>query len=126
MSSAFIAAVLVFAWIGIHNLAGFIVFCALYGFTSAIIVTLPAAVVPWLSPSMDVIGTRLGMGWFPVGISVLVGSPIAAAAANIPEDDFLGMQLFSGIMMAAGGCLFVVPLLHIRKKRREKGLKGFA
>ncbi|KAF2178963.1 hypothetical protein K469DRAFT_731386 [Zopfia rhizophila CBS 207.26] len=56
------AIVLLLSWIGIHNTPGLVVFCAIYGFVSGVLITGPAAAVvhPILSPSMSVIGTRLG------------------------------------------------------------------
>ena len=57
--------VVLFAWIGVTTTAGFVVWCICWGFISGVLVTAPAASIPhaMLSPSLDVIGARLGMSW---------------------------------------------------------------
>lgn len=51
----------------------------LYGFLSAALVTLRPSLGVALAPDRTVIGTRLGMTFFVVGISMLIGSPVAGA-----------------------------------------------
>ena len=109
--------VLLFAWIGIYNVPGFVVFCFLYGFLSGVLVTAPAAAVahPVLSPSLSVIGLRLGMSWLLASFSVLAGSPIVGALVDIKTASFLKGQCFAGGMMAIGALCLVWPLITIMR-----------
>jgi len=52
-----------FGWFGVHTLAGLDVWVIFWGFTAGPLVTMPAAVVPQLSPDPGLIGTRMGMIW---------------------------------------------------------------
>ena len=116
MSSSFAGAILILCWMAIHNLPGFIVFCVLWGFCSGILASIPAAIVPLLSPSMDRIGTRMGMAWTGGAVGILIGSPIAGAISNPSQNNFTGAQALSGSVMALGTVLLFVPWRHIRSK----------
>ena len=117
--------VLLFAWIGIHDLTGFFVFSALFGFCSGVLVSVPPATIPHpvLSPSLDVVGTRLGMCWSMTGMGVLVGSPIAGAFIDTSSKDvsFFGAQVFAGSCMAAAAIVLAIPCMAIIRhdKRRD-------
>ncbi|KKA20232.1 hypothetical protein T310_5738 [Rasamsonia emersonii CBS 393.64] len=71
-----IAALLAFAWISIHNTAGLIVFCILYGFFSGTFVSLPPTTIVTLSPNLGVVGVRMGMNFTLAAVGLLVGTPI--------------------------------------------------
>lgn len=80
-------------WIGVKNFAGLIVFCTFYGLFGGLIPTMPATAISALCPSLDVVGTRMGMAFFPAGIGVLLSTPVAGALATASSDGFLGAQL---------------------------------
>jgi len=109
------AVVVLFAWIGIHNVSGFVAFCVLWGFISGVLTTAPAVAVahPVLSPSMDVIGTRLGMSSSIAAVGILIGSPIAGALVGADMGHFLPAQAFAGATMAAGALCLITPLVAI-------------
>ena len=77
--TSLISCLLAFAWIGIHDPAGLIVFAILYGFFSGAFISLPPPTIVTLSPSLDVVGTWIGMSGFFASIGLLVGTPIAGA-----------------------------------------------
>jgi len=117
------SSVMLFAWIGIHTLADFVVFCVLFGFFSGILISAnPVAIAhPVISPTPGVIGTRLGMQWFATSIGVLVGAPIAGALGDDGTDKaFRKLEIFSGVTMAAGACFFLVPLIAIYRHEKRK------
>lgn len=62
------SAVVLFGWFGVHSLAGLDVWTIFWGLTAGPLVTLPAAVVPQLSPDPGLIGTRMGMIWLCAAI----------------------------------------------------------
>ena len=120
-----ICSVLLFGWIGVVNVSGFYAFAALFGFFSGVLVSVPPATVahPVLSPSMSVVGTRLGMSWSFTGLGVLVGSPIAGALIKeLPDGsmDFLDAQIFAGACMVVAAAVLVVPLVAIWRYDRQK------
>ncbi|TVY21568.1 Aspyridones efflux protein apdF [Lachnellula arida] len=102
--NAFIAAsgpcaALLFGWMGIHNEAGVIVFCLLYGFFSAGMITLPAMVIAVvLCPDMREYGVRLTMQLVPSGLGILIGNPIAGA---ILPSGWVQLQGFAAATVAA-------------------------
>jgi MFS family permease len=69
-------AILVFAWMGIHNTPGLIIFAILYGFFSGCFVSVSPTVIVTLTANMREIGTRVGMSFACAGIGSLVGSPV--------------------------------------------------
>ncbi|KEQ68568.1 MFS general substrate transporter [Aureobasidium namibiae CBS 147.97] len=75
--------ILSFCWNAIRDLAGYIVWLVVYGFISGMVVTLPAVVLPYLCPSMAVLGTRLGMVYAAGGIGFLISSPVALAINDV-------------------------------------------
>lgn len=115
------AGILLFSWISIHSVPSFLAFCAWYGILSGVLVSAPSAAVshPVLSPSMNVIGTRMGMGWMFGGAGVLIGSPIAGALANVHKARFAPAQAFAGAMLTAGGLCLIVPLVAVLKYNKR-------
>lgn len=57
------SAVVLLSWLGVQSLAGLDVWVVFYGITAGPLVTIPAAIVPQLSPDPSLIGTRMGMIW---------------------------------------------------------------
>lgn len=96
---AAISSLLAFCWIAIHSKAGLIVFCILYGFFSGTFVSLPPTTVVSLSPSLGVVGTRMGMSFAFAGLGLLVGTPVAGAILG-SGTDFVGVQAFCGAIVA--------------------------
>lgn len=93
------SAVLIFAWIGISNKAGVIVFCILYGLCSAGISSLPSSVVAIsMCPNIRQLGRRLLMITIPGATGLLVGYPTAGA---ILPSGWLSLQLFSATTVSA-------------------------
>ena len=119
----FVGVILLFSWIGIHSLPGFIVFCVSWGLVSGVLVTAPPAAVahPVLSPSLSVIGLRLGMSWLLASVGVLCGSPIVGALVDIKTASFLKAQCFAGAMMALGALCLVWPLVTILRYKAPHG-----
>ncbi|CEH12521.1 Monocarboxylate transporter [Ceraceosorus bombacis] len=99
------AAILAFAWIGIHNVPGIIVFSVLYGFFSGTFVSLPPSTMAALSSDLSQIGTRMGQSFFVAGLGVLIGTPVAGVL--IKGDDFVRTQVFCGALIAVSVVLMV-------------------
>ncbi|KAJ4205022.1 hypothetical protein NW759_014688 [Fusarium solani] len=111
-----VAGTLALCWIAVHNLGGFAAFLVLYGFFSGAVTTLPAFIIPYLSPSLAVIGTRMGVMYGAAGFGALIGTPIALAI-DTHGRPFLGAQLWNGLTILFASCLCVYPLHEARKRR---------
>jgi MFS family permease len=109
------------AWIGVHTEGAFIAFAVLYGFFSGALIPLPPAIFPIVCPDPRVLGARLGMAQAMGSIASLIGPPIAAALAQVgtqgDERNYLGLQLFSGLIMFTGGVQLIILWVLLIKKR---------
>ncbi|PLB52452.1 MFS general substrate transporter [Aspergillus steynii IBT 23096] len=112
------------AWISVANLAGLAVFSVMFGiFSGIIIATLPLVVVhPLISPRCGVIGTRMGMVWFVGGVGILIGSPIGGSlTSETAVNHFLGLQVFSGVVMLASLVFLSVTVAIFQRHRESVG-----
>lgn len=116
-----IATILIFAWIGINNEAGAIVFACIYGYASGAIVSLPPTIIARLSPDLSMMGTRMGMCFVFAGTGLLIGNPIAGALLNLEEAEFWKAQTFTGVMVATGAAFFIG--LRLLKWKQGDGWK---
>ncbi|KAJ6013847.1 hypothetical protein N7540_008438 [Penicillium herquei] len=117
-----IATIMAFAWMGIHNEAGAIVFACIYGFASGAIVSLPTTILLRLSPNLAIVGTRMGMAFTCAGLGLLIGNPIAGALLNLEKAMFWKAQLFCAIMVVTGLAFFI--WLRLLMWRRGEGWKA--
>ncbi|EEH34837.2 hypothetical protein PAAG_05884 [Paracoccidioides lutzii Pb01] len=114
---SFACAVLLFAWMGIHSIAGSIVFSCLYGFFSGALVSLPPTVIASLSPDLSLVGTRMGMCFWFAGLGLLIGNPIAGALLDIYSSVFWKAQLFVAVLLITGtGFLAWVRIMVAKEK----------
>ncbi|KAJ5093147.1 hypothetical protein N7456_009008 [Penicillium angulare] len=111
-----IASVLAFAWIGIHNEAGTIVYSIIYGYASGAIVSLPPTIVAKISPNLSIVGTRMGMCFTFAGVGLLIGNPIAGTLLDLSNKIFWKAQLFSAVTVVAGSALFILLRIVMGKK----------
>ena len=97
-----IAAAMVLAWCWIldRNIAGMVVWAALYGFFTGCFVSMPPPIVVSLSSSLDSIGARMGMVFSIGGLGILIGNPVAGAILSSPSG-FLGLQVFGAACVTA-------------------------
>lgn len=118
------SAVLCLAWIGCRTENSFIAFAALYGCFSGALIPLPPSVFNRVCPDPKVYGARLGMSQALNSVGSLIGAPIAAALASATSTDgttnYLGLQLYAGAIMTAGG-LMLMGLWLILIRRRGSG-----
>ena len=114
---------LLFGWIGVTTIPGFILWCVLWGFVSGALVTAPIASISHcvLSPSPAQLGTRMGMSWFAAAAGELVGAPVAGALANVQAAQYTLAQAIPGAIMVVGTLCLVWPYMVMsRSDVREK------
>ncbi|KAI0517017.1 MFS general substrate transporter [Xylaria bambusicola] len=117
LAGTVVAIVVLFAWMSVRSVGGVVAFAIIYGLVSGVLVAAPSAAMshPTLSPTMDVIGSRMGVVWLFAGVGVLIGSPVAGALAGIhPEHiDFRPAQSFAGAVVTAASLFLIKPLLSV-------------
>ena len=112
-----VAGLLGLSWIAVGNTGGFVEFLIFYGFVSGMMATLPAVVLPYVCPSLAVIGTRMGMVYASAGLGALIGVPVATAAAT-SSGGFLGAQLWMGLCcLVASGAFTITGIAAWRQRR---------
>jgi MFS family permease len=116
----FLAAIFAYIGIVVVNLGGLIVFAILYGFVSGAVVSLPSAVVASLAPSMNLVGTWMGMSFCFAGVGILIGNPIAGTIINVPLNEFTGGFIFAGsTVMVAALCYAAAKWGNVVEKLRH-------
>ena len=102
-----VASILCFAWIGIEDVPGIVVFALLYGFFSGGFVSLPPTCITTLSPHLGVVGTRMGMCFGLTSFGILIGTPVSGALLTA-TGSWRGTQLFAGAtVLLALICLLI-------------------
>jgi MFS family permease len=118
----FLASILGYTWIAVHNSGGLIVFCIFYGVFSGAAVSLPPTVVASLEPELRLMGTWMGMSFCFAGLGFLIGSPIAGSLIHVETNDFSGGIIFAASTVVAGGIAFlgirVLQFKAMQKSRR--------
>ena len=115
-----LTAILALSWISISTVGGFVEFQIFYGFVSGMLATLPAVVVPYVCPTLAVLGTRMGMIYAAAGVGVLIGNPVALATLGHDGNrhDFLGAQLWMGLCAALGAGFYAVTAVKAERQRK--------
>ena len=90
------------------------------GFFSGALIPLPPSIFPVVCPDPKVLGTRLGMAQAVGATASLVGSPIAGALVRNNGRYYIGLQLFSGLVMLVGTIFQVCLWVNLVKKRNCK------
>jgi MFS family permease len=93
---ALITGILALGWIGVHDLAGTIIFAIMYGFFSGGFVSMPPVAIVSLTTDMRKLGTRMGQCFFFSAFGLLCGTPVTGAILD-GTGSWLGVQLFSGL-----------------------------
>ncbi|KAF0327999.1 Aspyridones efflux protein apdF [Colletotrichum sp. SAR11_59] len=117
------AAIMMFAWLGINNMAGLIVFALIYGCFSGGMVSITPSVIVSLSPDLGRVGTRMGMMNFTSGISILIGTPIAGAILGGYSEVEWQAMIGYGAAALTVGC-FCFTLAKIFQLKQERSLKA--
>ncbi|RMD44202.1 hypothetical protein DV735_g896, partial [Chaetothyriales sp. CBS 134920] len=120
-----VSAVMCIAWIGAKTTASYIAVAGLYGGFSGALIPLPPSLFPIVCPDKRVLGARLGMAQGIGSLASLVGPPIAAALADMGKHengtvDYLGLQLFAGLVMLCGAINLIGLWILLIKKRDVK------
>ena len=120
ITTSFLSTILVLAmWLPARGNIPYILFAACYGFSSGAFISLAPALVAQISDIRQ-LGVRSGSMFMAISVAALVGTPIGGALINEDHGDYLHLQLFCGIMMAVGSCVFVAARASLAGLRWEK------
>ncbi|PYI05354.1 MFS general substrate transporter [Aspergillus sclerotiicarbonarius CBS 121057] len=121
LPTSIMAGILGFVWISVHNAGGMIVFCIFYGFFSGTFVSLPPTAVVTLSPSLSVVGARMGMNFVIASTGLLIGTPIGGL---LLDHGWVALQAWCGacVLMAA---LFIFLARLTKISRVSYHLRSF-
>ncbi|KAL0934734.1 MFS monocarboxylate [Colletotrichum truncatum] len=116
------AAVMMFAWLGIRNMAGLVVFAIIYGLFSGGMVSIAPSVIVSLSPDLGRVGTRMGMMFFTSSISILIGTPIAGAIlGDYSEVEWHAMIGYGAAALTVGSiCYTLAKIFQLKRARATK------
>lgn len=98
--------ILSFAWIAVTNLAGFWIMAGFFGFASAPIVSMPAAVAAKMTPNLNKLGVRLGFSLMFASIGIVLGAPMGGIILR--NHGWLWFKIFSGIAGVVTTFVFIV------------------
>ena len=105
--TSFLSTILVLAlWLPARGNVPYLLFAAFYGFSSGAFVSLAPALIAQISDIRQ-IGIRSGSMFAVISVAALVGNPIGGALIAGEHGDYLHLQIFCGVMMFAGSCVFV-------------------
>ncbi|ETW75337.1 MFS monocarboxylate transporter [Heterobasidion irregulare TC 32-1] len=94
--------------------ASIVVFCILYGFFSGSVVSLYFPAVLCLDPNVGESGVRLGLACMPVGLALLIGTPIASTIVGTHNRWWAGC-VFAGVTEIGSAGLLIIAYLNKRK-----------
>lgn len=97
-----VTTVILYCWTAVFSIPSLYAFASLYGFFSAGFQGLFPATLTSLTKDLSKAGTRTGMGLGWVGISGLVGPPIAGALVQSNGGNYTVAIVWGASMMAAG------------------------
>ena len=125
IACALTSGILCIGWIGVDAPGSFVAYAVLYGMFSGALIPLPPSIFPVVCPDKRVLGARLGMAQGIGSIASLIGSPIAAALSEVNTHggklNYLGLQLFTGLIMLLGGINLVALYFLLIRRRNEGG-----
>ncbi|TLD27993.1 major facilitator superfamily transporter 1 [Venturia nashicola] len=113
MVMAFVAALLSLGlWLPATGDAPLIVFAILYGAASGTYIALLPAMMAHISDNAE-IGHRIGFGFALLSIPALIGNPIGGAILAANHGEYRNMQIYTGVLLFVGGCLFVATRFSV-------------
>lgn len=105
--TSFLSSILVLAlWLPARGNVPFILFAALFGFSSGAFVSLASALIAQISDVRQ-IGVRTGTMFAIISVAALVGSPTGGAIIDLEHGKYNHVAIFCGVMMLGGSCFYV-------------------
>jgi len=122
MTAVFGSGVMIFGLIGLAGIASTVVIGIIYGYFAGMYIALLAPMFAGLSPTLNEMGVRMGVGFGIAGLGGLIGSPISGALLG-PQYIWWKGSVFSGIFVFAGLCCLVSMQLRLLARKRQAAEK---
>lgn len=104
-----------FAWISVQSSAKVAVFAVFYGLASGTFMALPGACFGAIAPSPAAAGRRTNLGALIAAAGILIGPPIGGLLLRAKDTDFQHAQIYTGVLMAAGGVLVLAARMSFAR-----------
>lgn len=119
---SFLSTVFVLAlWLPAKGNVPYILFAAFFGFSSGAFVSLIPALIAQISDVRQ-IGVRSGSMFAAISVAALVGNPIGGALVSHENGQYLHLQIFCGVTMFAGSCVFVAARYSLEGPDARKNI----
>lgn len=102
-----------YCWLAVHSIAGLYVFTVLYGLISAAFQCLIPSTVASITPSLNMVGTRLGMAFSTLSFAALTGPPIGGALQSAMGGSYTGASIFAATSMLV--CFTLIAAARVTK-----------
>lgn len=99
--------IMLFAWSGVHDQAGQIVFAVFYGLFASGMQSMFTVALSALTKDLSKVGTRNGMCFTVISVAALTGPPISGVLVQSGEDGYLYAQVWGGCIVVAGGLVLI-------------------
>ncbi|KAF2159683.1 hypothetical protein M409DRAFT_29845 [Zasmidium cellare ATCC 36951] len=107
VTSMFLSAIVCFCWKGVDNVAGLVVWSAVYGFVSGAVLSLQIACASLVS-TKETMGAAIGIVMGSIALTALFGTPIAG---ELVKSGYLALSMFAGATMLVGAVLVLFARL---------------
>lgn len=98
-------AVVAFCWLAVSTVPSYYVWTAFYGVLSASFQCLIATAVTSITPSLDKVGTRMGMAFGIISFASMTGPPVGGALLTADGGTYTGAQIWAACATMVGFAL---------------------
>ncbi|KAF2724389.1 putative monocarboxylate permease [Polychaeton citri CBS 116435] len=120
---AIASGIMLLGWTGIHSITAFYVWVVLMTILLTPLAVLCPSMLAHVSPSKEVMGTRMGIAFGFTSIGVLVGTYVSSVLIDRETGSFWKMQVFCGITMIFGGALMAFVAREVARKATKPSEK---
>ena len=104
---AFITGIILYCWAAVRSEVAMLAWAVLYGWFTAGMQGLFAAMIAALTKDLKKTGTRMGMVFSVTSIAVLTGPPLGGALIQRENGKYLHAQLWAATVIVAGGLVLL-------------------
>ncbi|KAI0309091.1 MFS general substrate transporter [Amylostereum chailletii] len=115
-SCSFACSILVFAMLGLENVAGITVWAVVYGFFSGAYITLLGPMLSSLATDVSEVGARIGIAFTFTGVGALIATPITGALLT-RQYHWWRPIVYIGVVSGFGAFLFTVSRFMLAKRK---------
>jgi fucose permease len=113
---AFASGILLMSWALVRTTTAYYVWVVLISILLTPLAVLCPSMLAHVSPSQEVMGTRMGISFGFMSFGVLIGIPVSSSFIDRETGSFWRMQIFTGVAMIIGGALMVYVAQEVTKK----------